>query len=300
MVATLVINLRSEAVLEQKYSFLANRIFLDNPKDKIISFVQLRQQLREYVASKPEKIGIYFEYLFTGVAVGVNDREEFFSASLIKLPVVMRAYKLIEEGKLAKSDVMPVTRDNVDQGYGDLWKSGRASITVSEAIELILTQSDNTAFQVLNSEVAYRLDKEQVDRSRPLVNVYDYLDIPVTENSQSQFVSPKNYSSILKSLYFSAYLNIDASNEILNTLAKSEFVDWIPAKLPKNVRVAHKTGTYISVEVAKHVQSDCGIVYASKRTYILCIMIKTDDAEVAKQHVNEISKQVYDFVTNAN
>src|SRR3989344_1414497 len=136
------------------YPYLARRIFNENPNDIIINFTDLRQSLREYIGEQNEKIGIYFEYLPNGNSIGINEKEPFFRASLVKVPAVMRAYKLIEEGKLKKNDILTIERVHIDPTYGDLWKRGAGTkITVGEAIRLSISESDNTAYEVKNDRV---------------------------------------------------------------------------------------------------------------------------------------------------
>lgn len=71
----------SEAVAEirksEQYPLLAKRIFVTNQNDLLINFVGLRQQLRQYVEAQPEQLGVYFEYLPSGVSIGLNEKENY-------------------------------------------------------------------------------------------------------------------------------------------------------------------------------------------------------------------------------
>mgnify|MGYP001561090754 CR=1 FL=1 len=81
---------QSERAEKSEYPFLAKRIFVEDPNDMIINFVPLRQQLRDYVAASDFRIGVFFEYLPTGTSIGINEKEEFFRASLVKSPLIMK------------------------------------------------------------------------------------------------------------------------------------------------------------------------------------------------------------------
>jgi len=269
------------------YPFLAKRIFNSQPNDILINFTELRTKLRDYVNNQKERIGIYFEYLPTGVSVGVNDRQDFFRTDLVQLPVVMRAYRLINEGKL-KPD-----KELLDEGQP-------SGISVAEAIQAILHTSDRQAFFLLADEIN---GKEPINLSTSEGNesiireLYDYLDIPVARSGETQFISPKSYASILKSLYFSAYLDYPTSSDILKKLADSSFNDWLPDPIPGGIKVAHKYGYHESgdVQVVK-VYSDCGIFYLTERPYLLCVMVNSGDREKSIRHIRSISKEVYDYV----
>ena len=51
---------------------LSPRIFVQNPNDIIINFTDLREELRSVVSEeKSFHAGVYFEYLPTGVSIGI-------------------------------------------------------------------------------------------------------------------------------------------------------------------------------------------------------------------------------------
>lgn len=285
----------------EQYPFLAKRIFLDDPNDTIVNFIDLRLKIKDYVGKTNQKTGVYFEYLPTGVNIGVNDRDEFYRASLIKLPLVMRAYKLIEDGVIKKDEMLTVRRDLLDETYGDLGKvGGGTTISFQEVVNLILTKSDNTAYNMLLDRVNSALKETERYSEKGIDEVYDFFDIPRSDLDNAFQVTPKSYSSILKSLYFSSYLTYDSSNEIIDVMSQSSFKDSLPKFIPNDVKVAHKTGTYEADDQNKNVHSDCGIVYLPNRSYILCIMVNSSNEKISFKIISEISKIVYDYVSKAN
>lgn len=90
-----------DMVLEkyEQYKFLSKRVFLESPNDIILNFVPLRKALREYVTFQEGRVGVYFEYLPSGISIGVNDREEVQLASLSKVPLAMAILKKVEKKK---------------------------------------------------------------------------------------------------------------------------------------------------------------------------------------------------------
>ena len=176
---------------ENKHPFLAKRIFIENPNDIIINFTQIRNDLREFTQKEESMVGIYFEYLPTGITIGINEKEGFRRASLVKIPTVMRIYKLIEEGKLSKQDFLTVRKDQLDSAYGELYKEGEGvKITVGKAVELTLLESDNTAFNMLRDAVNETLIRK-AGSDNEILTIYDYLDIPNESIESTLDVSPK-------------------------------------------------------------------------------------------------------------
>lgn len=276
--------------LRSRFVFLSPRVFVENPNDRLVNFVPLRKTLTEYHKKTQNHLGIYFEYLPSGVSIGLNDRENFVSASLLKTPLVMGVYKQIELGKINKNDILTIRKEYLDSAFGDLWKKGEgAQLSVFETIKIALIESDNTAKNLLFASVP----------EGTLEDVFDSLDIPKELESDQAVVTPKNYSSILRSLYLASYLSEENSNEILNILTQTPFNDKLAAGVPDDIKVAHKFGVHLGSDDANAVFTDCGIVYAPKRPYILCIMTKTNETMAIKE-MKEISKIVYDYISQAN
>lgn len=275
-----------------EYPFLSKRIFLENKNDIIINFTPLREELRTLVGSYDNPVGLYFEYLPTGNSIGINEKESFFGASLLKIPVAMRVYKLIEQGKLREDQEVVIQEKHLDKGFGELWKKGAGTkITVKEAVRLAVAESDNTADKLLRDLV----------KERPVSEVFDYLDIPTNINEgPGGGVSPKGFASVLRSLYLSAYLTYDNSNKILDVMTTSTYRDRLAAGVPQDVNVAHKIGIYKNpTDASDQIHSDCGIIYVTKRPYLLCVMSNTT-IENATQQISEISTTVYKYVNAVN
>jgi beta-lactamase class A len=275
----------------KSFPFISKRIFVENQNDILVNFVNLRKQLYEYVDSQPNKTSIYFEYLPSGVSIGVNEKDSYLLASLLKVPIVMAVYKEVSLGNLDHNQAIVIKEEYLNDLFGDLWKKGAGThLTLDEAIDLVLADSDNTAKNALLA---------QIPISR-LEEVFDYLDIPKEGQEEGPVVTAKNYSSILRSLYLASYLPKEESNQILEKMTHAKHKDKLVAGVPAHIKVAHKIGTYDNGQnKEKNIYTDCGIVYAPLRPYILCLMTESDDATAAK-NFSTISKLVYEYVTSTN
>lgn len=273
----------------KKYPLLSKRILNEFSQDVLLNFLDLRKELRSQVEPYGEEFGFYFEYLPTGTSIGVNEKNEFYAASLFKVPVIMAYYKLLERTN-SKADLrneITVEKDDIDSNFGDLWKLGEGTkLKISEVIRLSIVESDNTAAKM----IARRIEQEDFDE------VYEGLDIELQVASGGAVLTAKNYTSILKALYFSSVLEKENSNEILNYLTQSEFNNKLVAGIPNNIKVAHKIGEYKDDKGGK-AYMDCGIVYVPKRPYVLC-MVSLSEEDVANQRMSKLSKTVYEFVAN--
>lgn len=269
------------------YEYLAKRIQMENPNKIKINFTTLRYELVNYLntfGDKSQKVSIYYEYLPTGVSININENNQVIGASLMKLPVIMNLYKASELGKIDLNKRVALKKEWLNSDYGELYKKGEGyEITIEEAAKLTLKDSDNTALLVIWDE----LSKITLDDNN--LSLY-YLDVEYNVNKdETVSIGARSYSSVLKCLYFSCFNNYENSNKILDYLSKSSFTDRLTKYLPNNLKVSHKIGTF-----SEQFQSDCGIVYAPKENYILCVMVEGSE-EGASNIIAEISRRVYSF-----
>jgi beta-lactamase class A len=270
-----------------RYPLLAKRLFVEQPTDVLINFAPLRDALKLYFSKLDAPFSFYFEYLPTGTSIQIGERTELVGASLLKVPLVMDLYKAVELGKTILDKEVMIAEKDIDKAYGSLWKQGVGTkLTLKEAVRLTLVESDNTAFQLLRNEVIAMPDHENTS--------FKELDIPTDKNDESRWViSAKSYSSILKCLYLSCFLRLNDSQEILDLLARSSD-QRIRGGVPQGVKVANKIGTF-----STEVQSDCGVVYAPQRPYLVCILLSMP-ADQADPHIQTISKLIYEYVSDPN
>ncbi len=280
-------NAHDSPVNQSDYPYLSRRIFTEDPADLILNFIGLRTELKQYIQPLNSKVGLYFEYLPSGVSIGINEKQEFRLASLAKVPTIMAIYKQIALGNLKRTDTFTINQNHIDKTFGTSWKKGAgATISVDEAIKFTLIESDNTTHNLL---LAHLLPGA-------LNDVYDSFDIAYSSIGNFPAISAKNYSSILRSLYLAAYLPKAFSNEILSTLTQTIFKDKIPAGVPETIPIAHKIGVVEKIDPKDSFFTDCGIIYVPKRPYILCIIVNGSNQN-AQTYMKEISSIVYRYIS---
>src|SRR5205814_1683880 len=110
----------------------------------------LREQLRTYKANVADPLGIYFQYLPSGSYIGIDSDTPFIGASLLKVPIAMATYDLIQQGVVGPDDVIQIEEGDIDKGYGTLWQRGVGTeLTLQETVRIMLEESDNTARAML-------------------------------------------------------------------------------------------------------------------------------------------------------
>ena len=269
----------------QRFPLLAPRIFVNNPNDPLINFTTLRLQLRSYMAEKNLKGSLYFEYLPTGINVRVDDDSQEAAASLMKIPAVMELYKAAELNRVDLDTPYKLREEWLDDRFGNLYKQGAGySLSLREAARIALIDSDNTA---INMVIALSRNLLQ-----PTENVLTFLDVDFVRPDEDRLtISARSYSSFLKCLYFSCYLNHENSQQILMNLSNTSFNNRLRTGVPFEIPMSHKIGTFNN-----SVMSDCGIIYEPKRPYVLCIMLEVADDQTGNEHFATLSKMTYDYI----
>ena len=271
--------------LTKKYPYIAKRVLIEDPSDVLINFHPLREQLKDYTKQFGDSFTFYFEYLPTGVSIGINERTQFYSASLVKVPLTMAFLEYSRKQNLDLDQKIQVKKEELDSRFGDLWKIGEGGeVSLRKVLEFTLTASDNTAAQILLN----RISKESYH------SIFESLDIEIDEEEGQIVLTTKGYASILKALYFASILNKDDSNYILNLLTQTQFNDKLTASIPKEISVAHKIGVYFD----NLVQQDCGIIYLPKRPYLLCMASQSDMHESNKR-MQKVSEIIYKYMIQA-
>jgi beta-lactamase class A len=232
----------------------------------------------------------------TGLWFGDHESDNFFPASLLKLPIAIAVYKQIESEPSFQKKQLLYTQDlasinSAKQLNAESTLVVGQSYPVDLLVEKMLTISDNGAKNLLLSA----LDKSYLDQLLKIVNFADP-DAP-----QSYEVSSRKYANFLRVLYGSSYINEEHSEFVLELLAKSEFRDGLVAGLPRNVQIAHKFGVYEFEEEIKGKNMltvqlhDCGVVYHPSKPFIICFMTKGKDDPTLFRIISHVSKMVYEY-----
>lgn len=264
-------------------------------------FSDLKADIEDYLNDEEKKSDLYaysfyFRDLNSGLWFGSKEGEDFFPASLFKLPIAIAIYKqeesdpgflkkrIVYTRELAERNILIQTNSQSVLTIGNAY-------TVEDLVSTMLTASDNGAKDALLSV----MDVKYLEQLFSVVTLVD------PKQTQSYKVSSRKYALFLRVLYGSSYLNEEHSELILSLLSESDFKDGLVAGIPANIKVAHKYGTYEFEEAINGVTTltqqlhDCGVVYHLENPYLFCFMTKGKDEKTLFDIISHISKLVYDY-----
>ncbi len=269
-------------------NFVNNRKYISFERDAI-------EKIKKEVQDKnPDiKLSLYFRNLNNGPWFGINEQEQFFPASLIKLPILIMYLKwaeldptiLLKEIQIAKlSEVAQIYKWEKSLELGKTY-------TVKNLLEYLIVYSENSAINPL-------LDILPKDIQ---VDVFDDLWVPIPTKDEYQ-ITTKDYASFFRILYNASYLSKSLSENALALLSQTTFDDGLRGTIPKEVIIAHKFGEREIIGNNKkimHQLHDCGIIYYPGYPYLICVMTKGEDVPMPRLAwiIKKSSSIIYDEIS---
>jgi beta-lactamase class A len=240
----------------------------------------------------------YFRDLRIGGTVGINEDELFAPASLLKVPLMMFWLKQSERDPNALTQNVRFT-DDLHGTERQYFKSTdpvqkEVTYTVADLLRHLIIHSDNDAADAL----------AQLATKPALEKLFQDMKVEFPQDNGDR-MSISEYARFFRILFNASYLSRDNSEAALQLMSQNTFHKGMTAKLPSDVIVANKFGERSMANLAIDQSTDrqlheCGIVYATGRPYLLCVMTRGDDMDRLASVIADVSKMVYDQVMAAN
>jgi len=119
--------------------------------------VALRRQLQAIANAHHGVLGYSISNLDTGERLALRGDETFSTASLIKVPILVTLYDLVEQKQLSLDDPLTVLKIDQVAGSGVLqFMHPGMTLSVNDAASLMIVLSDNTATNLLLDRIVIR------------------------------------------------------------------------------------------------------------------------------------------------
>lgn len=245
-----------------------------------------------------DDLAIYIKDLRTGQVFEHNADKPFVSASLIKLPIMIATYQAVHDGLLSLDDKIKIRNRHRRQGSGRLkWARSGTSYTVAALVHEMITRSDNTATAMVIEKLGYdylnrnfkRFGLETTRISASGMSLSDRLP-----PSKDNYTTAREMGYLLERVYRHGIVSDGLSDLMLSVLKSSQRGTRLAAYLPKQWKLAHKTGL-----LRKHCH-DVGIVFTPSRDYVICVLTGPHDSyRKAKGIIAAVGKQTYESLKNS-
>jgi len=271
--------------------------------------VELKIDIQEKLQELEGDFAVAFKNIDDSTqTVLIKEREMFHAASTMKTPVMIELFKQAASGRFSLDDSVLVKnefRSIVDSSFykmdisedseGKLYKKIGQKRTIRRLINDMITMSSNLATNILIEKVgAQNVTQTMRNYGADSIKVLRGVeDIKAYERGLSNRTTALDESIIYERLGQGKAVNEKASKEMIEILKKQQFNEMIPARLPDNVEVAHKTGWITGVH------HDSGLVILPDgQKYVLVLLSKNaPNRENVISTFAEISNLTYKFVT---
>ncbi|MGH7201489.1 MAG: serine hydrolase, partial [Planctomycetaceae bacterium] len=236
----------------------------------------LAETLRPLIAAHDGEVAVMVKHLESGERFAHRAREPMPTASLIKLAVMIEAYRQAEAGTVKLDDSLTLTAEDKVPGSGILTPhfSAGMQLPLRDAIRLMIAYSDNTATNLVLDRIGLSSTNELMKRlDCPNTRIHAKVfrrDTSIDPERSERFglgsTTAAEMLSLLERLHRKELVSETASAAMLEHLLACEDTVKFPRFLPEGTKVAHKTGS------TNRVRCDAGIIETPAGPVAVCVL----------------------------
>lgn len=224
----------------------------------------------------------------SGNYADVNANEIFATASIIKLPVLAELFRSIEKGEINIYEEMPLTEYFRTEGSGSLqFKAANSNYTIDTLARIMITESDNSATNMLIAKLGSMTDVNRAIRNWGLKHTGVRTWLPDLQGTNH--TTARDMATILYNIDNPDFLSVSSRERIFDYMGHVHNNRLIQAGLPAGTVFLHKTG-----DIGKML-GDAGIVYAPNgKKYIVVILAnRPHNSPLGKDFIVKASEIIY-------
>lgn len=246
-------------------------------------------KLLDQVCRASGHVSMYYRPLEGGCALMHNENEPLIAASVIKVPIMVEAFRQFEEGILSPDDVHVLRDAEKMPSCGALNRMHDGlEVSLRDLVELMIVLSDNTATNILidllgKDNINATLRSLGITRSVLRRKLFDReAHLAGIENT----VTARDMGLLLEKMYAGELVSEAASREMLEILRNQKLNGKMPFYLkPRGIASAHKTGEDDGIT------HDVGIVFARK-PFVLCMLSNETDVPAFERLIQDTAREL--------
>ncbi|GKV56400.1 serine hydrolase [Sporosarcina sp. NCCP-2222] len=231
-----------------------------------------------------------------------GDRQ-YYAASLIKVPIMVAAFKLAEKGDLRLRDQLTLEAEDQVGGCGVLQHmSPGIKLPVHDLVTLMIIQSDNTATNMLIDLVGMeRIQSVMREIGMTQSEIHHKLMIVAVDRKATNCVTALDVTAVLRLMAKGECVSLHASQQMIHIMKQQQLSNGFTSLLPalqetvvgsiNDWEAASKTG---NVEGITH---ETAILYAGKRAVAITILVEGVAERQAQETIAQIGKSIYSYMT---
>lgn len=232
----------------------------------------------------------------------INPDTTYHAASTMKVPVMIELFRQVDAGMITLDDRIPVsnifhsivdgsefTLESNEAADGPVFLAIGKTMSYRDLCEQMITISSNLATNVLMEKLGVERIRVTVAKLKaPGMNVLRGVeDQKAFDKGMSNQTTGRALMTLLTAIANGTAGSKASCEEMQAILKRQKFNDGIPAGVPTDIAVGHKTGTITAIH------HDAAIVYA-KEPYVLVVMTRgMADEKKSDLLIAEISRLIY-------
>ncbi|MFT5141413.1 MAG: beta-lactamase class A [Rhodothermales bacterium] len=270
----------------------------------------LQAQINEIVATQPDAIvAVSVRDGASGVNFDRNGDRLFHAASTMKVPVMMEVFRRASRGDFSLGDSLVLRNQFRSIVDGSLYAIGDDSddaiylklgskMEIRQLVENMIVVSSNLATNILIDLVSadsVQATSERIGTTK-MRTLRGVEDLKAFELGLSNRTTSADLAVLMSALAEGRAVGPSEDAAMIEVLARQQFGEMIPAGLPPDTRVAHKTGQITEIH------HDAAIIFPDRGApFTLVILVEgiPDDA-ISSSIGSRITRAVYEFVRPAS
>lgn len=239
------------------------------------------------------RIGLHIE--IDGIVLESGSQDIFRSASLIKVPILIEAFRQSEDKRIYLNQPITIPIHERVGGSGVINAlTDKVFMTIGDIITLMIIVSDNTATNLLIN----LLGQDEINKCikdlglNSTVLHRKMMDFEAVKHGADNFTSASDMIKCIKAIQEGTILSAKSNEQILAIMRKQQMTDKFPAMMDlEKVSVANKTGSLPDIV------HDCGhIAYGGKTAYVAVLTEGLPSEEEGRQVIAEMGRHVYEYL----
>ena len=247
------------------------------------------ERLKQRIREASGHVAVYYRPLDGGCAQMYNEMMPVIAASVIKIPIMVEAFRQFEAGELDPAATHRVTAEEKMPSCGALNRMHDGlEVTLRDLVELMIVLSDNSATNILIdrlgiARVNATLEAEGLKVTKLRRKLFDKAGM---EAGLSNHVCAREIGLLLERMYAGTLVSPQASAEMLEILRNQKLNGKMPFFLkPRGIACAHKTGEDDGIT------HDVGVVYA-RRPFVLCMLSEETDVPAFERLIQDVAREL--------
>ena len=264
----------------------------------------LDERIRPLIQAHEGQVAVAVKHLEKGEGFAWRADAPMPTASLIKFPVMIEAYRQAEVGNIDLAEPVTLRDEDKVPGSGILTPhfSAGASFALRDAIRLMIAFSDNTATNLVLDQIglaatARCMEELGCPNTKIHAKVFKRETSIFPERSQKFGLGSTTAAEMLKLLellHARKLVNAEASEKMREHLLTCDDRLKFRRLLPEGTKLAHKTGS------VDDIRTDAGIIESPAGPIALCVLTRENkDTRWADDNAGDvlcakIARAVYD------